>query len=409
MGLRRTRQITHPLFEKRRLNHYGVGDGMDISIIIPTFNEGKNVQVITERLKEALLPLNRSFDIYFMDDSTDRTPDRLSELAAQYAFVHFIHRTGNRGLAKAVVEGLQLASGKIVIVMDADLQHPPELIPEIIDKIESGYEMVIPSRFVPGGSDGGLNGYRRFISWTGRMLARLALKRIRGVSDPTSGYFAVRKTVIAGKTFHPIGWKVMLELIVRAHIDKIAEIPYRFDARSHGSSKMNAAESLKYVLHLFRLVWASEEDRRFYLFCMVGLSGVAVNLAVYQLLLAGHVHVLLAFIVSSLVSMLGNFFLNQFFTWKMRPPTNAFAWMPRLIKYVIVSCSGIGVSSAIVSLVHYFFHFSPILSGILGIVGGVFWNFLLNDRWTFNARKTNVLSEVHLLEESQTVIHHVKK
>lgn len=356
---------------------------MDISVIIPTFNEGKNVSLIAERIQSVLLPIGRSFEILFMDDSTDDTSLLLEELSKSVSFVRYIHRTNDRGLATAVVDGLHHAHGQILIVMDADLQHPPEVIPKMIEKIEEGYQMVIPSRFVKGGSDGGLNSYRKFVSWTARIMARLALKRIRKITDPTSGFFAVRKEAVENKRFRPIGWKILLEIIVRAGIDQITEIPYRFHARSLGDSKMSASEQLRYLIHLVRLVLASEVDRRFFLFCAVGLSGVAVNLATYQLFLITGMSVFIAFLISSGISMLTNFILNNAFTWKMRMPEGRFSWLVRLTKYVIVASGGICVSSGVVSFFHYLLSIPPMISGLIGITAGIVWNFALNDKWTF--------------------------
>lgn len=375
---------------------------MDISIIIPTYNEGTNVQTIVSRLTKVLLPLNHTFEILFMDDSTDDTPQQLGYLSEKYPFVNYIHRVDKRGLASAVSAGLSHASGSILIVMDSDLQHPPELIPDLVNKIDEGYQMVIPSRFIIGGNDGGLNYYRKFVSWTARMIARLTLKRLRKITDPTSGFFAVRKSALEGKEFHPIGWKIMLEIIVQANIDQIAEIPYHFQSRDLGSSKMNAAEQLKYIIHLFKLILESEEDRRFYLFCLVGSSGVVVNLLIYKLMLSMGTPIMYAFLISSLVSIFSNYLLNNAFTWRMRHSSNRFSWLERMIKYVIVSIAGLCVSSGILSLAHYLLQLSPMLSGVIGIAAGVIINFVVNDKWTFTTNSKKNLSD-------KTVMQHVEK
>lgn len=337
-----------------------------------------------------------------MDDSTDDTPQQLGYLSEKYPFVNYIHRVDKRGLASAVSAGLSHASGSILIVMDSDLQHPPELIPDLVNKIDEGYQMVIPSRFIIGGNDGGLNYYRKFVSWTARMIARLTLKRLRKITDPTSGFFAVRKSALEGKEFHPIGWKIMLEIIVQANIDQIAEIPYHFQARDLGSSKMNAAEQLKYIIHLFKLILESEEDRRFYLFCLVGSSGVVVNLLIYKLMLSMGTPIMYAFLISSLVSIFSNYLLNNAFTWRMRHSSNRFSWLERMIKYVIVSIAGLCVSSGILSLAHYLLQLSPMLSGVIGIAAGVIINFVVNDKWTFTTNSKKNLSD-------KTVMQHVEK
>ncbi|MCO7126395.1 glycosyltransferase family 2 protein [Sporolactobacillus shoreicorticis] len=375
---------------------------MDISIIIPTYNEGTNVQTMVSRLTKVILPLNRTFEILFMDDSTDDTPQQLGALSEKYPFVNYIHRVDMRGLASAVTDGLKNARGSILIVMDSDLQHPPELIPDLLNKINEGYQMVIPSRFIAGGNDGGLNYYRKLVSWTARIIARLTLKRLRKTTDPTSGFFAVRKSALEGKEFHPIGWKIMLEIIVRANIDQIAEIPYHFQARDLGSSKMNAAEQLKYLIHLFKLILESEEDRRFYLFCLVGSSGVVINLLVYKLMLSMGMPIMYAFLISSLISILSNYLLNNAFTWRMRHKRKSrFSWFERMVKYVIVSIASLCVSSGVLSSAHYLLHLSPMLSGMTGIAASVIINFVVNDKWTFTTSKKNL--------SDKTVMQHVEK
>ncbi|MCO7174817.1 glycosyltransferase [Sporolactobacillus kofuensis] len=360
---------------------------MDISVIIPTFNEGNNVQTITNRLSKALQPTGKSFEILFMDDSTDNTPEILDQLSQDASFVRYIHRTNKRGLATAVIDGLKDAEGEILVVMDADLQHPPELIPTMIDKLNEGFQMVIPSRFVPGGSDGGLNLYRKFVSWTARMIARLALKRLRKITDPTSGFFAVKKSAIQGNIYHPIGWKIMIELIVRANITSVAEIPYQFQSRDLGSSKMSGSEQVRYLIHLGRLVMISEEDRKFFSFCAIGLSGVIVNLAIYKVMLLLNSPVVIAFILSSIVSMISNYLLNSTLTWKSRVMHQTSGRIIQFFRYLLVSTAGLAISSGFLSFLFYILHVHPMLSGILGIVTGVIWNYVVNDKWTFSTHR----------------------
>ncbi|WP_353949050.1 glycosyltransferase family 2 protein [Sporolactobacillus sp. Y61] len=377
---------------------------MDISVIIPTFNEADNVRLISSRLIQVLQQTGKTFEILFVDDSTDHTPAVLRQLSLCEARVHFLHRTSRRGLATAVTDGLRHAAGTILIVMDADLQHPPELIPAILDKLNEGYQMVIPSRFVPGGSDGGLNVYRKCVSWTARIFARLALKRLRKITDPTSGFFAVRKSAVHEQIYHPIGWKIMIELVVRANITSVAEVPYHFHARDLGSSKMSSSEQIRYLIHLGRLVMISEEDRRLFAFCGVGLSGVLVNLAIYKWMLVAGSTVFFAFLLSSLVSLISNYLLNSALTWKSRTSHQASRQMVQFLRYAAISICGLCLSSAFLSFLFYIVHIRPMLSGFLSIVAGVIWNYILHDRWTFARHQTPEPAKT-----IETVTHHVPK
>ncbi|AJY73964.1 glycosyltransferase [Paenibacillus beijingensis] len=362
---------------------------MEISVVIPTFNEGRNVNILAERLTSVLSPLGRMFEIIFVDDSMDDTPNYLQKLTAGNPSVRYIHRTERRGLATAVLDGVDAAVGEIVVVMDADLQHPPEVIPDMIRTIEQGCQMVIPSRFIPGGNDGGLNPYRKVVSWGARMIARAALRRIRQISDPTSGFFAVRKAAIEGIRFEPLGWKIMLEFIVRADIRSIAEIPYRFQARDLGSSKMNMGEHLRYLVHVGKLVAASDEDSRFVKFGLIGLCGVVVNTTLYWTLLKSGLAVFWAFLAASFISMLFNFVLNNRYTWQSRHGSGSsiLNWAGRLLKYSVVTSGSILLSSGLVSALVHFFHAHSLFSGWIGIAFGIVWNFVLNDKWTFSRKR----------------------
>lgn len=226
---------------------------MDVSIIIPSFNEGQNVVLLTERLRVALQPLKLQYEIWFIDDSNDDTPAVLAALARDYSDVHYLHRNGMRGLGSAVVMGFQKTTGRYLIVMDADLQHPPELVPELIAALQQGADLVIPSRFIVGGSDGGLNIFRKLISWTARMIGCALIKKFRKLSDCTGGYFALQHQVINGVMLNPISWKILMEIIVKGKAQNIREIPYHFLARDSGDSKMSLREQWLYLRHVVQL------------------------------------------------------------------------------------------------------------------------------------------------------------
>jgi dolichol-phosphate mannosyltransferase len=223
-----------------------------LSIIIPTFNERDNVFALAQRIKLVLGGI--AYELIFVDDSQDDTPERLAELAVIDSSVRFIHRQHQRGLATAVVRGFEMARGDTFMVMDADLQHPPDLLIAMLDALETGADIVISSRFIPGGSDGGLGPLRKLISVTARFMATASLLALREVTDPTSGFFAVRRNVLEGVELRPIGWKILIEVVARGHVKRIVEIPYAFRARKAGESKMSFQEQFNYVRHLARLV-----------------------------------------------------------------------------------------------------------------------------------------------------------
>jgi dolichol-phosphate mannosyltransferase len=232
---------------------------MDLSIIIPTFNEKNNVSTLATKIRTLLQEQKCMYEILFVDDSVDDTPIILEQLSCEFNEVRFIHRHNERGLASAVVNGFEHSQGSYIIVMDADLQHPPELIPLILKRLVQA-DIVIPSRFVPGGSDGGLTLFRKFISAAARGIGCISIKKLRCISDTTSGYFGCKRSVINQVHLYPIGWKILMEILVRGNYQTVHEIPYSFALREAGQSKMNLAEQWNYLRHITRLIWHTPES-----------------------------------------------------------------------------------------------------------------------------------------------------
>lgn len=355
---------------------------MELSIIVPTFNEGCNVLQLAERIANSLRDHN-SYEVLFVDDSTDDTELYLQHLTRQYPEFRYVHRTEKRGLASAVMEGFHIAHGHIIVVMDADLQHPPEIIPKMLDTIREGSDIVVPSRFVRGGGDGGLNWLRKIVSWSARWIARLAIPRARPISDPTSGFFAIRRRVIEHVTLQPIGWKILLEVIVRGNYTSMTELPYHFEERSGGFSKLNAREQLNYLRHVLLLMRSDPASRRFWLFCLVGTSGMLLNSSIYYGLIRVQWGPATSYTAASLVAMLSNFVLNNRFTWQYAKENSV--WY-RLLKFSLISCAGIGLSSMVVYALTHVFEWNVMLAGFTGIAASVFWNYTLNSAWTFQKR-----------------------
>ncbi len=216
-----------------------------LSIVIPTFNEKDNIRTLVERIDGALSKIN--YDILFVDDSNDETPKILEEVSKERTNVSYIHRENEKGLATAVLLGFRKATGDYLACMDADLQHPPEILLPMYVALEAGADMCIPSRLIPGGSDGGLNWYRKFISGTARNIGKLMLPCLRKISDPTSGLFMFRREIIAQADMRPIGWKIMIEVIATSRLSRIIEIPYTFAERQTGESKIDSQVTIQYL------------------------------------------------------------------------------------------------------------------------------------------------------------------
>ncbi|MDD2511151.1 MAG: glycosyltransferase family 2 protein [Syntrophomonas sp.] len=354
-----------------------------LSIIIPTYNERDNVLRIAEHIGSTL---KSSYEIVFVDDSNDDTPEILQHLSKSDPHVRFEHRHNERGLGTAVVRGFEIASGDVIAVMDADLQHPPEVLLSMLKAIESGADIVIPSRFIPGGNDGGLKLHRKIVSATARYIGKALIKKLRPISDSTSGFFMFRKDVIKEAELQPIGWKILIEVLARGKYTRVIEIPYQFQARAAGESKMSVQEQWNYIRHLMSLVKDSPEDRRFFYFSLVGLSGVFVNMSIYFFLTMLNLEVRIAGFCSAFVAMLVNFVLNDKITWA-NVKTNS-VWS-RGSKYIITSLIGIGINVGVLDFFYYQLQFNHLLSNLIGISCAVFWNYTINNLWTWSTAKHN--------------------
>lgn len=228
-----------------------------ISLVIPTFNESANVVELLTQLAAAL-PERMACEVIFVDDSTDDTPAVITEAARHSRLtVSVRHReVPEGGLGGAVAMGLRAATAPWIVVMDADLQHPPTVVPELVSAGErAGADLVVATRYAGGGSREGLDGgFRKFASGGSTFLAKTMFRRqLRDVSDPMSGFFAVRAASLDADVLRPLGYKILLELIVRCRLRRVMEVPYQFRDRFAGESKANFGEGLRFLRHLMVL------------------------------------------------------------------------------------------------------------------------------------------------------------
>ena len=223
-----------------------------ISIIVPTYREAENIPILTHEIDSVMKASRLPHEIILIDDdSGDGIGEVVEELTHRSLNITLIVRKRQRGLSSAVLEGLRRANGDIAVVMDADLSHPPEKIPALVAPIMSNEaDFVIGSRFVPGGSARHFNWYRKWNALAARILARPLTK----VSDPMAGFFAFpRKLLAPNVTLDPLGFKIGLEIIVKAAPKRIAEVGIHFQKRRYGKSKLSLREQAHYIVHIKRL------------------------------------------------------------------------------------------------------------------------------------------------------------
>ncbi|MGH2500773.1 MAG: polyprenol monophosphomannose synthase [Candidatus Limnocylindria bacterium] len=215
-----------------------------ISIVVPTYNEAGSLPTLAERLAVALA--GREWELVVIDDgSPDGTADAAERLAARLP-IRVVRRAGKSGLASAVLAGFREARGEILVVMDADLSHPPEIVPALVDAVADGADLAVGSRYVRGGATMDWPLRRRVVS----RVACLLGSALVGVRDATSGFFALRRTVVEGVPLNPIGFKIGFEVIARGRHGSVVEVPYTFRDRALGASKFGRREVGQYLVQL---------------------------------------------------------------------------------------------------------------------------------------------------------------
>ena len=222
-----------------------------ISVVVPTYNEAENVGNLVNQIDYSLRGIE--YEVIFVDDSTDDTPDAIRKVMAENSNVRMEHRETEKGLATAVLKGFSLAGGDYIAVMDADLQHPPKILRSMYAVMETGVDFCVPSRFIPGGSDGGLGPYRKLVSGVARYIGKIMLPSLRKITDPTSGLFMFKRAVIEGADLRPIGWKIMVEVLAMGTYKSVVEIPYKFQARPAGESKLSSKVTIEYLKQVAEL------------------------------------------------------------------------------------------------------------------------------------------------------------
>ncbi|MFV0374846.1 glycosyltransferase [Microbacterium sp.] len=282
---------------------------MELSIIVPTFNEGGNVDELVRRIGDALG--GRSFEVIFVDDSTDDTPDRVLATAQRAPFpVRLRHReSADAGLGGAVLEGFELAAARWCLVMDGDLQHPPEDIARLLDRAAAGdVDVVIASRYASGGDSRGLaDATRTAVSRLSTLLTKAMFPRkLATCTDPMTGFFLVDRDAVDLSTLRPRGFKILLEILARRQL-RVAEVPFSFAERYAGDSKANLRQGLRFLTQLTMLRFG-----RMSAFALVGGVGAIANLVIMWGLIRLGMDYLPAAIIASELTIIGNFLLLEY-------------------------------------------------------------------------------------------------
>ncbi len=329
-------------------SHNGGMAKADISIVIPTRNEAKNISVLVRRL-DRVLPDAR-MQILFVDDSDDETPHEI-EQARQWSTreIVLIHRPPERrtdGLGGAVIEGLRAASASWVCVMDADLQHPPEIVEKLFAAALLGdTDLVLGSRYRgEGQATTGFGAMRSLLSKCSGAAAKILFpRRLRDVTDPMSGLFMVRKNAVPLDRLRPRGFKILLEILVRSTGLRVREVPFQFGKRYAEESKASFREGVFYLTQLGRLR-IGEGTLRLLRFGLVGASGIPVNMSAFWLFVGPlGMHYLVAAALATQISTLWLFAFTEL--WVFRQADHRRSLLSRAGLFFLMNNVALGLRS----------------------------------------------------------------
>ena len=374
-----------------------------VSVIIPTYNESENIIQVLKSIGEHL-PKDVEVEAIVVDDNS---PDGTGKVVEDYITdarneagysINIIHRETKSGLSSAILDGIQHSSAETIVVMDSDFSHPPKIIPQLVEEIKtSDYDIVIASRYTEGGEVSGWSTKRKLISKGATGIAKAGL----GVneSDPMSGFFAFKRKILEGIKFDAIGYKMLLEILVKTKGAKVKEIPYTFTDRARGSSKLDSSTMFDFVTSVWKLYRYGHATKvsdtrtsvrfiskagRFY---TVGASGLLVNYLV-SLLFADavvnfwYIH---ATVIGIAISMTSNFILNKIWTFEDRN-FEAKKTLGQYGKFVGFSSLGALIQLGMVYVLVDNYQIIYPLALIIAVIIAASSNFILNKKWTFKEK-----------------------
>ena len=369
-------------------------------VLVPTRNEAGNVGPLLARLGPVLAGLGG--EVLFVDDSDDHTPAAVAAAASAAAVpVRLLHRapaerTG--GLGGAVQQGLAAATARWTVVMDGDLQHPPERVADLIAAAGRAADLVVATRYAAEGSADGLaSRFRGLASRGAGLAARMLFPRaLAGVSDPMSGFFAVRTAAIHPGDLRPRGFKILLELLVRTPGLRVAEVPFTFAERQHGQSKASGREAIRYLRQLIALRLAGRAGR-LARFAVVGGSGVLVNLAVLAVLLrvtpgalgAAASGQMIAAVAATHAAVGWNFALTERWVFPGRPGH----WTARLLPFWALNCAALLAQLPLAGRLQPVLGRSYLLATGAALVILMLARFTVCDRWLYRPAGRRLAAE----------------
>ena len=371
----------------------GDGSTIRLSLVVPTFNEAGNITALLLELTAILDPVfGSAYEIIVVDDdSPDLTWEVAQALVPRVRQLRVLRRTQVRGLSSAIVHGWQIARGDVLAVIDGDLQHPPQMLLALWERMEQGYDLAIASRHLEGGGVSEWALRRRVLSRGAQILGLVILPGVVGrVSDPMSGYLMIRRDTVQGIAMNPLGYKILVELLARCRPRRVAEIPYVFRERAAGKSKLTPAIYANYLRHLLRLRLARLAPERFVRFALVGLSGVIVDMALLFFLsdpASLGWGLTRSKLIAAELAIVNNFIWNDAWTFRdvainqMSGKQRA----RRFAKFQSICLAGVLFNTILLNLQFNLLGMNRYLANAIAIVAVTGWNYWLNLKISWRA------------------------
>jgi len=369
-------------------------DTYDLSVIIPTFNEEENIAAIIGAVNEVFRQSGIRGEVLVVDDSSkDRTIGIVEEIAGQNGNVRLIVRKDDHGLSQSVVEGFGKARSDILQVIDADFSHPPELIPRFYEAVRDGADIAIGSRYMKGGDIEQWPLKRRVISLGATAFGRVLFPE---VTDPVSGFFAVRREVVAGAPLAPRGYKILMEVLGRGRWHSFVEIPFVFKDREEGTSKLRLDTMVDYLRQCAGIarftvtrragpVW--DEWVKIVRFGLVGLSGIFVNMGLlYALTEIAGIYYLVSAAIAIELSIVNNFIWNDVWTFKSSRDLRFERKVQRFASFQAVSVGGLAINMVVLYLLAEIAGVYYLVANLVGIFVAFAWNYMVNRHFTWKTR-----------------------
>ena len=363
-----------------------MSDLLDLAVVIPTFNERRNVPVLVAKLDEALKGV--AWEAIFVDDdSPDGTADAARELARVDRRVRVIQRIGRRGLSSACIEGMLATAAPLVAVIDGDLQHDETILPAMVKALRDDptLDVVIGSRFVDGGGTGEWDKDRVAKSALATRLARHVLEA--DLSDPMSGFFMIRTEIVRklAPRLAAIGFKILLDIMTGSPRPlHFRELPYTFRVRTEGESKLDHVVAMEYLIALYDRMFGNVIPVRFAMFSAIGAIGVGVHMAVLTFaMFVLNVHFLTSQIIAAVAAMTGNFFLNNALTYRDRRLKGLRQLVDGWISFCAVCAVGLVANVGVAGFLHDFRDSGWAASAMVGVLIGAVWNYALSSKFVW--------------------------